>query len=80
MLGSRQQATNRGFLWRVRCNGRDSYPYGTIHARRPEWFAPEFPRMIGPSGHTWSMRLCHGPCLTVAPMCSKRLSGSTPTH
>ncbi|MGM9426421.1 TraB/GumN family protein [Hydrogenophaga sp. MI9] len=39
MLKAQQQATDRGFLWRIGRNGRDSYLYGTIHAGRPEWFA-----------------------------------------
>ncbi|MFP8777901.1 TraB/GumN family protein [Hydrogenophaga sp. RWCD_12] len=39
MLKAQQQATDRGFLWRISRNGRDSYLYGTIHAGRPEWFA-----------------------------------------
>jgi uncharacterized protein len=39
MQKAQQQATDRGFLWRISRNGRDSYLYGTIHAGRPEWFA-----------------------------------------
>lgn len=39
MLKAQQQATDRGFLWRISRNGRDSYLYGTLHAGRPEWFA-----------------------------------------
>lgn len=39
MVKAQQQATDRGFLWRISRNGRDSYLYGTIHAGRPEWFA-----------------------------------------
>lgn len=39
MRKAQQQATDRGFLWRISRNGRDSYLYGTIHAGRPEWFA-----------------------------------------
>lgn len=39
MLQARQQATDRGFLWRISRDGRDSFLYGTIHAGRPEWFA-----------------------------------------
>ena len=39
MLRAQQQATDRGFLWRLSRDGRDSYLYGTIHAGRPEWFA-----------------------------------------
>ena len=36
---AQQQATDRGFLWRISRDGRDSFLYGTIHAGRPEWFA-----------------------------------------
>lgn len=36
---AREQATDRGFLWRIARGGRDSYLYGTVHAGRPEWFA-----------------------------------------
>ncbi len=39
MQKARQQATDRGFLWRISRDGRESYLYGTIHAGRPEWFA-----------------------------------------
>lgn len=39
MLNAQQQATDRGFLWRINRNGRDSFLYGTIHAGRPDWFA-----------------------------------------
>lgn len=39
MQRAQQQATDRGFLWRISRDGRDSYLYGTIHAGRPEWFA-----------------------------------------
>lgn len=39
MLRAQQQATDRGFLWRLSRNGRDSFLYGTLHAGRPEWFA-----------------------------------------
>lgn len=39
MLRAQQQATDRGFLWRISRDGRDSFLYGTIHAGRPEWFA-----------------------------------------
>ena len=39
MQKAQQQATDRGFLWRISRDGRDSYLYGTIHAGRPEWFA-----------------------------------------
>lgn len=36
---AQQQAADRGFLWRISRDGRDSFLYGTIHAGRPEWFA-----------------------------------------
>lgn len=39
MQKAQQQATDRGFLWRLSRDGRDSFLYGTIHAGRPEWFA-----------------------------------------
>lgn len=39
MLKAQQQATDRGFLWRISRDGRDSYLYGSLHAGRPEWFA-----------------------------------------
>ncbi len=39
MQNAQQQATDRGFLWRISRDGRDSYLYGTLHAGRPEWFA-----------------------------------------
>lgn len=39
MLNAQKQATDRGFLWRLSRDGRDSFLYGTIHAGRPEWFA-----------------------------------------
>jgi uncharacterized protein len=39
MQKAQQQATDRGLLWRISRDGRDSYLYGTIHAGRPEWFA-----------------------------------------
>lgn len=38
-LNAQRQATDRGFLWLISRDGRDSYLYGTIHAGRPEWFA-----------------------------------------
>lgn len=40
MLKAQRQATDRGFLWRISRDGRDSFLYGTLHAGRPEWFAP----------------------------------------
>jgi uncharacterized protein YbaP (TraB family) len=39
ILKAQQQVTDRGFLWRLSRDGRDSFLYGTIHAGRPEWFA-----------------------------------------
>lgn len=39
MQAARQQATDRGYLWRLSRDGRDSYLYGTIHAGRPQWMA-----------------------------------------
>ena len=39
VLKAQQQAADRGFLWRISRDGRESYVYGTIHAGRPEWFA-----------------------------------------
>jgi uncharacterized protein len=39
MQKAQQQAADRGFLWRLSRDGRDSFLYGTIHAGRPEWFA-----------------------------------------
>ncbi len=34
------QAQDRGFLWRVKKNGRTSYLYGTIHVGRMDWLVP----------------------------------------
>lgn len=39
MQKAQQQAADRGFLWRISRDGRDSFLYGTIHAGRPDWFA-----------------------------------------
>ncbi|HTJ05197.1 MAG TPA: TraB/GumN family protein [Caldimonas sp.] len=33
-------ATDHGFLWRIRRDGRTSYLYGTIHIARAEWMFP----------------------------------------
>ncbi|MBU1447830.1 MAG: TraB/GumN family protein [Gammaproteobacteria bacterium] len=33
-------AKDRGFLWRISKDGRDSYLYGTIHVARFEWMFP----------------------------------------
>lgn len=35
-----EHARDRGFLWRVRKNGHDSWLYGTIHVGRLEWMFP----------------------------------------
>ena len=35
-------ARDRGFLWRISKDGRESYLYGTLHAGNPQW-------MIGPT-------------------------------
>jgi uncharacterized protein YbaP (TraB family) len=37
---ARQQLADRGFLWRISRDGRDSFLYGTLHAGRPEWLLP----------------------------------------
>jgi uncharacterized protein YbaP (TraB family) len=39
LLQAHQDATDRGFLWRISRDGRDSFLYGTMHAGRPEWLA-----------------------------------------
>lgn len=39
MLQAQQQATDRGFLWRIGRDGRDSFLYGTLHAGRAAWLA-----------------------------------------
>ncbi|MCB2017780.1 MAG: TraB/GumN family protein [Hydrogenophaga sp.] len=39
MLKAQAQATDRGFLWQISRDGRDSFLYGTLHAGRPEWLA-----------------------------------------
>lgn len=39
MRQAQEQAKDRGYLWRIRRDGRDSYLYGTLHAGRPDWFA-----------------------------------------
>jgi len=33
-------ARNRGFLWRISKDGRDSYLYGTLHVAKHEWMYP----------------------------------------
>lgn len=35
-----EQARDRGFLWRIRKDGRTSWLYGTIHIGRLEWIFP----------------------------------------
>ena len=40
MQRAQQQATDRGFLWRISRGGRDSFLYGTMHAGRAEWLVP----------------------------------------
>lgn len=35
-----EQARDRGFLWRIRKDGRSSWLYGTIHVGRLEWMFP----------------------------------------
>ena len=39
MVQARAHAVDRGFLWRISRDGRDSFLYGTLHAGRPEWLA-----------------------------------------
>jgi uncharacterized protein YbaP (TraB family) len=39
MQKAQQQATDRGFLWRISRDGRESFLYGSMHAGRSEWFA-----------------------------------------
>ncbi|HUG24953.1 TraB/GumN family protein [Piscinibacter sp.] len=36
----RQAARDRGFLWRIRKDGRSSYLYGTVHVARFDWLWP----------------------------------------
>jgi uncharacterized protein YbaP (TraB family) len=40
MQAAMQSARDRGFLWRLRKDGRVSYLYGTVHIAKPEWMAP----------------------------------------
>jgi uncharacterized protein len=35
-----QQARDRGFLWRIRKDGRESYLYGTLHIAKVGWMFP----------------------------------------
>lgn len=35
-----QQARDRGFLWRIRKDGHDSWLYGTIHVAKFDWMFP----------------------------------------
>lgn len=39
MQKAMQHVADRGFLWRLRRNGRDSFLYGSMHAGKAEWFA-----------------------------------------
>ena len=34
------EARDRGLLWRIRKDGRDSWLFGTLHVGRPEWSVP----------------------------------------
>ena len=43
---AQQQATDRGFLWRISRDGRESFLYGSMHAGRTDWFA------LGPQTET----------------------------
>ncbi len=40
MQAGLRSARDRGFLWRVSRDGRDSWLYGTVHAARREWMFP----------------------------------------
>ena len=40
MQAGMQAARDRGFLWRLRKDGRDSWLYGTVHVARFEWMFP----------------------------------------
>ena len=40
MQAGMKAARDRGFLWRLRQNGRDSWLYGTVHVARFEWMFP----------------------------------------
>ncbi len=42
---AQQQARDRGFLWRLSRDGRDSYLFGTLHVGRLAWSAPG-PRLM----------------------------------
>ncbi len=35
-----RQARDRGFLWRIRKDGRESFLFGTVHVARLEWMFP----------------------------------------
>ena len=35
-----RDATDRGFLWRIRKSGRESYLYGTVHVAKLAWIFP----------------------------------------
>ncbi|HEY9095383.1 MAG TPA: TraB/GumN family protein, partial [Hydrogenophaga sp.] len=40
MAQAREQAMDRGFLWRIQRDGHTSFLYGTLHLGRAEWFSP----------------------------------------
>lgn len=40
LQAARQQARDRGFLWRISKGGHTSYLYGTIHLARLDWIFP----------------------------------------
>lgn len=52
MLRAQTQAADRGLLWRVSRDGRDSFVYGSMHAGRPEWMAlgPQTERALARTG------------------------------
>ncbi len=40
LLAGLKAARDRGFLWRIRKDGRTSYLYGTVHVAKMEWMFP----------------------------------------
>jgi uncharacterized protein len=42
---ARDNAKDRGYLWRIRKDGHDSYLYGTLHVGRNDWLSPG-PKML----------------------------------
>ncbi|MEZ5701932.1 MAG: TraB/GumN family protein [Burkholderiaceae bacterium] len=40
MAQAREEAADRGFLWRIQRGGHTSFLYGTLHLGRAEWFSP----------------------------------------